>query len=169
MQCVNPSPATWIELDDLYILCTSPLLSVLIRPTHTHNLSFSNVPETLVPILPVEMTGDISDMSNIPFRRYQVPLTIGFAITDYKCQGSTFSNLTIDLKFPAQQGLSEHKKWTSLNVQLGRLKTLAGVWLREPISLADVSSSPHTDLALELSRLERLEQQTITLWSKSQH
>jgi hypothetical protein len=75
-------------------------------------------------------------MSDLSFRRHQVPLTLRFAITDYKCQGSTFVNLIVDLKFPAQRGLSEHKKWTSINVQLGRLRSLSGVWLREPITLA---------------------------------
>jgi hypothetical protein len=141
MSCINPLQATWIELDDLYVLCTSPLLCLLVSPTHKHDLLFSNLPETLVPILPIEMTGEISEMSNLPFRRHQVPLTLGFAITDYKCQGSTFVNLIVDLKFPAQRGLSEHKKWTSINVQLGRLRSLSGVWLREPITLSDVQAS----------------------------
>lgn len=45
------------------------------------------------------MTGEIAEMSDLPFRRHQVPLTLGFAITDYKCQGSTFINLIVDLKF----------------------------------------------------------------------
>jgi hypothetical protein len=54
-----------------------------------------------------------------------------------------------------------------MNVQLGRLRTLAGVWLRESITLADVSGSPHMDLQVELSRLERLEQQTIGFWNES--
>jgi hypothetical protein len=111
------------------------------------------------------MTGEISEMSNLPFRRHQVPLTLGFAITDYKCQGSTFVNLIVDLKFPAQRGLSEHQKWTSINVQLGRLKTLSGVWLREPITLADVQASPHKDLQLEILRLEDIEQDTIRSWT----
>ena len=69
-------------------------------PYPQHNLSFSNLPETLVPILPIEMTGEIPEMSDLPFRRHQVPVTLGFAITDYKCQGSTFTNLIVDLKFP---------------------------------------------------------------------
>jgi hypothetical protein len=160
-----PFEATWIELDDLYILCTSPLLCLLVRPTHDHNLSFSNLPVGLVPILPIEMTGEISEISNLPFHRHQVPLTLGFAITDYKCQGSTFVNLIVDLKFPAQRGLSEHKKWTSINVQLGRLRSLSGVWLREPITLADVQASPHADLQLEILRLEDIEQDTIRSWT----
>jgi hypothetical protein len=45
-----------------------------------------------------------------------------------------------------------------------RVKSLSGVWLREPITLEDVSYTPHPDLRVELSRLEALEQQTIGLW-----
>lgn len=111
------------------------------------------------------MIGEISEMSDLSFRRYQVPLTLGFAITDYKCQGSTFVNLIVDLKFPPQRGLSEHKKWTSINVQLGRLRTLSGVWLREPITLADVQASPHKDLQIEILRLESIERDTIRSWT----
>ena len=111
------------------------------------------------------MKGEISKMSNLPFRRHQVPVTLGFAITDYKCQGSTFSDLIVDLKFPAQCGLSEHKKWTSINVQLGRLRSLAGVWLREPVTLADVQASPHKDLQIEILRLENIERDTIQSWT----
>jgi hypothetical protein len=146
-------------------LCTSPLLCLLVRPTHQHNLSFSNLPETLVPILQIEMTGEIAEMGDLPFRRHQVPVTLGFAITDYKCQGSTFINLIVDLKFPPQRGLSGHKKWTSINVQLGRLRSLSGVWLREPITLANITASPHQDLKTELLRLENMEQTTTRLWS----
>jgi hypothetical protein len=54
-----------------------------------------------------------------------------------------------------------------MNVQLGRLRSLSGVWLRELITLADVSGSPHIDLQVELSRFECLEQQTIGLWAES--
>ena len=37
------------------------------------------------------------------------------------------------------------------------------VWLREPVTLEDVSFAPHPGLQVELSRLEALEQQTIGL------
>jgi hypothetical protein len=111
------------------------------------------------------MMGQISEMSNIPFRRHQVPITLGFAITDYKCQGSTFDNLIVDLRFPVQRGLSEHKKWTSINVQLGRLRSLSGVWLREAITLADIQASPHKDLQFEILRLENIERDTIQSWT----
>lgn len=113
------------------------------------------------------MRGEIPSMSGLLFNRYQVPLTLGFAITDYKYQGSMFGSLVLDLRFPIQRGMDQHKKWTSMNIQLGRLRTLARVWLREPITLANVSGSPYTDLQVELSRLESLEEQTIGMWNKS--
>ena len=106
-------------------------------------------------------------MPGLFFYRHQVPLTLGFAFTDYKSQGSTFTGLILDLLFGKQRGVYQHGKWTSINVQLGRVKTLSGVWLREPVTLEDVSFSPHPHLQVELSRLEALEQQTIGLWESS--
>ncbi|KIM92624.1 hypothetical protein OIDMADRAFT_62391 [Oidiodendron maius Zn] len=139
---------SWMELDDQFILCTVPLLCVLIRPTHDHNLSFSHVPSGLVPAFPA-------------------PLTLGFVFTDYKSQGSTFTSLILYLLFGRQRGVDQHGKWTSISVQLRRVKSLSGVWLREPITLEDISFVPHEDLQVELSRLESLEQQTISLWTES--
>lgn len=104
------------------------------------------------------MTREISEMSDLSFRQHQVPLTLGFAITDYKCQGSTFVNLIVDLKFPPQRGLGEHKKWTSI-------KSLFRVWLREPIMLANVKASPHKDLQIEILRLENIERDTVRSWT----
>ena len=156
-----------MELDDLFILCTVPLLCALIRPAHDHNLSFSNAPDGLVPVFLIQMRGQIPSMPGLFFYRHQVPLTLGFAFTDYKSQGSTFTSLILDLLFGKQRGVDQHGKWTSINVQLGRVKTLSGVWLREPITLEDVSFRPHPDLKIELYRLETLKQQTISLWGSS--
>jgi hypothetical protein len=156
-----------MELDGHFVLCTAPLLCVLVRPAHDHNLSFSYVPDGLVPVFPVQMRGQIPSMPGMSFYRHQVPLTLGFAFTDYKSQGSTFDRLIPDLVFGKQRGVDHHGKWTSINVQLGRLKSLSGVWLREPVSLQDVSFAPHPELRVELSRLEALEQQTIGVWDSS--
>ena len=108
-------------------------------------------------------------MPALSFYRHQVPLTLGFAFMDYKSQGSTFSSLILDLLFGKQRGVDQHRKWTSINVQLGRVKSFSGVWLREPITLKDISFTPHRDLSAELSRLEGLEQQTISLWTEYHH
>jgi len=153
-----------MELDGQFVLCTAPLMCVLVRPAHDHSLSFSNVPDGLVPIFPVQMSGQIPNIPGLSFYRHQVPQTLGFAFTDYKSQGSTFDRLILDLFFGKQRGVDQHSKWTSINVQLGRVKSLSGVWLRDPITLQDVSFAPHPDLRVELSRLEALEQQTVGLW-----
>lgn len=156
-----------MELDSRFVLCTVPLLCVLVRPAHDHNLSFSNVPDGLVPVFPVQMRGQIPNIPGLSFYRHQVPLTLGFAFTDYKSQGNTFTELILDLVFGKQRGVDHHGKWTSINVQLGSVKSLSGVWLRERITLEDVSFRPHPDLQVELSRLEALEQQTLDLWKGS--
>jgi hypothetical protein len=156
-----------MELDGQFVLCTAPLMCVLVRPAHSHNLSFSNVPDGLVPVFPVQMSGQIPNIPGLLFYRHQVPLTLGFAFTDYKSQGSTFDRLILDLLFGKQRGVDQHGKWTSINVQLGRVKSLSGVWLREPITLEVVSFAPHPDLRVELSRLEHLEHQTISWWAES--
>ena len=161
---LTTSIASWVELDDRFVLCTVPLRCVLVRPAHAHNLSFSDIPDGLVPVFPVQMKGQIPSMPGLSFYRHQVPLTLGFAFTDYKSQGSTFVSLILDLLFGKQRGVDQHGKWTSINVQLGRVKSLSGVWLREPVTLEDVSFTPHPDLRVELSRLEALEQLTLASW-----
>jgi hypothetical protein len=156
-----------VELSDQCVLYTVPLQYIHVRPTHNHNLSFSNVPDSLVLIFPVQIQGQIRSMPGLSFYRHQVPLTLGFSFTDYKSQGSTFVSLILDLLFGKQRGVHQHGKWTSINVQLGRVKSLSGVWLRDPVTLKDVSFVPHPDLRVELSRLETLEQQKISLWADS--
>ena len=59
--------ASWMELDDQFILCTVPLLCVLVRPAHDHNLSFSDIPDGLVPVFPVQMRGQIPNMPGLLF------------------------------------------------------------------------------------------------------
>src|SRR6201746_2971176 len=110
------------------------------------------------------MTGQSPSMPGLSFYRHQVLLTLGVAFTDYKSQGSTFISLILDLLFGKQRGVDQHGKWTSINVQLGRVKSLSGVWLREPISFEDISFTPHPHPRVELSRLEALEQQTLASW-----
>jgi hypothetical protein len=78
------------------IMCSCPT-------ARDHTLSFSGLPDTLVPIFPVQMRGEIPSMSGLPFNRRQVPLTLGFAITDYTCRDSTFTGLVLDLRFPERR------------------------------------------------------------------
>lgn len=88
--------------------CT--LFCILVRPIYEYNLSFPNVPSGLVPIFPVHMKGQIPSMPGLLFYRHQIPLTLGFAFTDYKSQGSTFDSLILDLLFGKQCGVDQYGK-----------------------------------------------------------
>ena len=99
-----------MELDGQFVLCTAPLICVLVRPIHNHNLSFSNVPDGLVPVFPLQMSGQIPNMPGLSFYRHQVPLTLGFAFTDYKSQGNIFISLILDLVFNKQYSVNQHSK-----------------------------------------------------------
>lgn len=59
-----------MELDSQFVLCTAPLICVLVRPAHDHNLSFSNVPDGLVPVFPVQMSGQILNILGLSFYRH---------------------------------------------------------------------------------------------------
>jgi hypothetical protein len=55
-----------------FILYTVHLLCVLVRPAHGHNLSFSNIPDSLLPVFPLQMRGQIPGMPDLSFYRHQV-------------------------------------------------------------------------------------------------
>jgi hypothetical protein len=97
----------------------------------------------------------------VDISRGQVPITIAFCITDYKSQGKTWDKAEIDI---CKQHATSHNQWTSVNVQLGRLRSLHGVWLREEITIDDLNCKPDRALASEFIRLEALEQDTLSRW-----
>ena len=59
--------ASWIKLNDIYILYTSPLLCLLVYPIYEHGLSFSRLPDKLIPILPTKMEGEVANILDILF------------------------------------------------------------------------------------------------------
>jgi hypothetical protein len=91
-------------------------------------------------------------------------LTPAFATTDYKAQGATLKELETSLAFSKLKRGSNHYKWTSLNVQLRRLSSFAGLCLREEITMEDVQYKPDEQLGIELQRLETLAVSTEARW-----
>ena len=70
-------------------------------------------------------------------------IALGFAITNFKNQGKSVDSACINIKLgyknshPCQPDVN-HKHYTSLNIQLRRVRSLARLWLQELIKLADV-------------------------------
>ena len=85
----------------------------------------------------------------------QFPVTLAYAITDYKCQGKTFSAVVCDLKRPS--GLSAP---TSGYVQLSRARTLQNVSIMRPFDEEELRRPLDQDLLEELAWQERMAEHT---------
>ena len=156
-------------MDEPFVLCDSPPLFILTKHNRIGAPSFSGLDQDITPLFPIESR---SEVDGVAFSRMQVPISPGFAITDFKSQGRSVDKAIVDIRInransrPRQPGVN-HKHYTSLNVQLGRIRSLDGLWLREPIQLADVQSKPDPALHVEVERLMGLEEQTIRLWTSA--
>ena len=154
-------------MDEPFILCDSPPRLILVRHNRISALPFTSLATDVTPVFPIESR---SEIDGVLFTRTQIPLTPAFAITNYKSEGETIPSGILDLKISSTKTDTSrpkinHKHYTSLNVQLGRITSLAGLWLREPIQLSDVQYKPDPALQVEVDRLAALDQSTIKVWS----
>jgi hypothetical protein len=129
---------------------------------------FTSLSTDLTPLQPIDSRSEIDGFS---FVRSQIPVSPGFAITDFKCQGRSVDKAVIDIKPTLRRNLYRrsdisHKCYTSLNVQLGRVRSLSGLWIRERITLEDVGYKPDPALHIEMERLLFLEKRTLDLWRR---
>jgi len=155
------------DLNDRYVLCTLPPACLLVQFNEPTGLTFEGLQSFIQPFFSRKYSGSIKDLLSsreVKVRRCQIPLTPAYAITDYKSQGQTWTELELDLGFNQRKFVSDHYKWTSLNVQLGRLRGLNGLCLRNPLTLADVRFKPDLRLLHELTRLEALAEKTRGRW-----
>jgi hypothetical protein len=160
--------AAWHNLDALYTLCIVPIACAIFKPNDAPiTQSFNGIELGCVPIFPTSGQGSLkTDHFEGRLNRTQVAITGGFAITDWKSQGKTYVSAILDLKSGSRGG---HQQWTSYNVQLGRVKTLDGVWLRDEVSLADFNHKPDPQLQAEMSRLQLLQERTLAIWGEKRN
>lgn len=91
-----------------------------------------------------------------------------FSLTDYKVQGSTFTEAILDLKNdPTRRGWDAHRKYCSIYVQLSRLRSLDGLLLLQKISMEDIKFAPDARLLFEIKRLQSLQEKTIAIWNNT--
>ena len=150
-------------MDSLHVLCTLPPKCVLFEPLSSKNAVFPEIGSTAVPIF-CSSTSD--KVGNISVVRHQVPVTPAWAITDYKVQGATYDNITVDLHRPENNKNKEtrHKRYCSNYVQLTRTKSLQGLNLLQRVTLADLNVRPDKLLVQEDERLATLAASTDITW-----
>jgi hypothetical protein len=78
-------------------------------------------------------------------------MTLAWAITEYKAQGSTYNRITVDLHWQNISGKdgTSHKRYCSCYVQLTRTRSLQGLSLLQPVILKDLSAKPDKLLVVE--------------------
>jgi hypothetical protein len=164
---VVDSDSDVFDLNDRYVLCSRPPGCVIVEFDEPTGLTFPGLAPNQHPFFPRKYSSDIKDLTTkrlVKVRRTQVPLTPAFATTDYKAQGASLEELETSLAFSKLKRGSNHYKWTSLNVQLRRLCSFAGLCLREEITMEDVQYKPDEQLLTELRRLETLAASSEARW-----
>ena len=71
-------------MDEPFVLCDSPPLFILTKHNRIGAPSFSGLDQDITPLFPIESR---SEVDGVAFSRMQVPISPGFAITDFKSQG----------------------------------------------------------------------------------
>lgn len=88
-----------IEMErDIQILYPPPYMLVRVLEGPGSDVQLPDLPIGVVPLTPIKFTVNEKGRS---VTLLQFPVTLGYAITDYKCQGSTYKNtLVLDLRKP---------------------------------------------------------------------
>jgi len=117
-------------------------------------ITLPGLPPGVVPIEPI--TFRFSDHGRY-VRLSQFPVTLGYTITDYKCQGSTFGDIIIlDLKKPRIGGSPAASPY----VQLSRARSLHKVFIMRPFDAADLRIPFSKDLEEELKWEDEMAEKT---------
>jgi PIF1-like helicase len=138
-----------------YLLPSAEVLYVLVQVDNPRFPSYTDLPAGVFPIRPSAQTGD-QHLRNISLR--QVPIAPNFASTIHKLQSQTLDQLTIAELTTKDMFLKRVTHASFLYVLLSRVRTLAGLFLLQPITWDDIAnfSSLLPSFRVELSRLEQL-------------
>ena len=107
-------------------------------------IALPGLPLSVVGIEPMSLTYKAGLGKAVTYSQF--PVTLAYAITDYKCQGQTFRWVIVDLKKPN----GGYSPTSSPYVQLSRAKTLASLSILRPFDLAELRSPLSKNLLAEM-------------------
>src|SRR5216117_1168405 len=87
---------------------------------------------------------------------YQFPVTMAYAITDYKCQSLTFDQVVVDLKCPS----TGFAPAASAYVQLSRCRALDRLSILRPFDPSELTTKLSRELSDELKWEEEMDLKT---------
>jgi hypothetical protein len=127
------------------IIATPPTY-MLVKLKHDVGVEIAlpGLPPSVVGIEPMSLTYKAGLGKAVTYSQF--PVTLAYAITDYKCQGQTFRWVIVDLKKPN----GGYSPISSPYVQLSRAKTLASLSILRPFDPAELRSPLSKNLLAEL-------------------
>jgi hypothetical protein len=99
---------------------------------------------------------------HVNVNRTQLPLTPAYAVTSYKLQGKTVNKLIVDLTIPTNGKVDFEFAY----VALSRVKSINDILILRPFNKKILQTKLPVDLKVEMTRLENLEQKTISEFYK---
>lgn len=121
-------------------------------------ISLPGLPPNVVGIEPTEDIKYRERNKSVSFTQF--PISLAYAITDYKCQGQTFNWVIIDLKKPG--GCSPS---ASPYVQLSRARTRQCLSILRPFSPDELLTPLPEELQLEIKWQEQKAIETQSLYA----
>jgi PIF1-like helicase len=131
------------------VLHPPPYMLVRIVEGPGSDVQLPNLAKGVVPLTPVKFTVNEKGRS---VTLLQFPVTLGYAITDYKCQGSTYKNmLVLDIRRPGDG----NSPAASAYVQLSRARSLSQVYILRSFDGRElkVPLSDHLNAELEWEKM----------------
>ena len=119
------------------------------------NLDFT-LPGLPPSVLPIQAKSFMYRSAKRQATFYQFPVTLAYAITDYKCQSLTFDQVVVDLKRPS----TGFAPAASAYVQLSRCRTIDRLSIIRPFDPAELTTKLSKELSDELKWQEEMDLKT---------
>ena len=137
----------------------SPPAYMLVKVNDDLNISIPGLPPSVVPVAPVSFTYKLR--SNKYATLSQFPVTLAYAITDFKCQGRTFNWILCDIEKPRIGPAPP----MSAYVQLSRARSLQHVSIMRPFDVDQLSTPLPPELLEELRWEKEMAEKTKAVYS----
>jgi hypothetical protein len=141
---------------------------ILVKMGRTRASRLQGLDDKVIPIEPVSQSISISLLNTNnqtikrTVQRRQFPMTLGYALTDYRSQGQTVAYVIIDIAKPPSGKLDLFNLYVALSRSHGR----HSVWLLRDFDDEIFLTSHDHHLLQEDDRLERLDAATKVWWEK---
>lgn len=134
---------------------------VLVKLTRTKAPPLHDLPQNVIPIMPVTKTFTINeDGVKVSVNRTQLPLTLGYAFTDYRSQGQTLEPVVVDIGPPPYGHLTPFNIYVALSRGTGR----NNIRLLREFDEKLLQQHPSEFLRLEDERLQKMNDSTRKIW-----